>query len=314
EAADVEPDGGVELERVAAGGGLWIAEQDADLHADLVDEDDDGPRLGDRPRELPERLRHEARLEAHLRVAHVALDLGARHEGRHRVDHEHVERARAHERVGDLERLLAVVGLRDQKVLGLDAELPRVAHVERVLGVDEGRDAATLLRLGDELERERRLARRLGAVDLDNPASGNPADAEGDVQPERARRQTRDVLGERLLAQLHDGALAELLLDLTDGEVDSSLAIHIDAHVTPSPARCPPSSDFRRWNTLPRPPLSLQPNRYIFSALAPPQRVARDRRVDRARRTEPALVEGDLRRGPSTESTRARRERRGERP
>src|SRR5436305_4367013 len=120
EAADVDPDRGVELERVAARRGLGVAEQDADPHADLVDEDDDRARLGDGAGQLAERLRHEPRLEAHLGVAHVALDLGARHERGDRIDDQHVERARAHQRVGDLERLLPVVGLRDEEVLGPD--------------------------------------------------------------------------------------------------------------------------------------------------------------------------------------------------
>src|SRR3989442_12273167 len=132
----------VELERVAAGGGLGIPEQDPDLHADLVDEHDDRPRLGDRRGELAQRLRHEPGLETHLRLAHVALDLGAGYERGHRVDDQHVDRARAHQRIDDLERLLAVVGLGDEQVLGLHAELARVADVERVLGVDEGGDAA----------------------------------------------------------------------------------------------------------------------------------------------------------------------------
>ena len=42
DAADVEAHRGVELERRAAGGGLGVAEHDADLLADLVDEDDAG--------------------------------------------------------------------------------------------------------------------------------------------------------------------------------------------------------------------------------------------------------------------------------
>src|SRR5947209_6323286 len=83
-----------------------------------------------------------------LRITHVALDLRARHEGRDRVDHQHVERAGAYERVGDLECLLAVVGLRDEQILGLDAELAGVVDVERVLRVDEGGDAAPPLALG----------------------------------------------------------------------------------------------------------------------------------------------------------------------
>src|SRR5262249_3404911 len=39
-AADVEPDGGVELQRAAARGGLGVAEHHPDLLADLVDEND----------------------------------------------------------------------------------------------------------------------------------------------------------------------------------------------------------------------------------------------------------------------------------
>ena len=117
DAPHVEAHRGVELERVAAGGGLGVAEHHADLHADLVDEDDGGARLRDRARELAQRLAHQPRLQAHVRVAHLALDLGPRHQRRHRVDDDQVDRARAHQHVGDLERLLAGVGLGDQQVV-----------------------------------------------------------------------------------------------------------------------------------------------------------------------------------------------------
>jgi hypothetical protein len=59
-----------------------------------------------------------------MAVAHLAFELGARHQGRDRVDHQHVDRARAHQRVGDLQRLLAGVGLADQQVVDVDAQLP----------------------------------------------------------------------------------------------------------------------------------------------------------------------------------------------
>ena len=52
-----------------------------------------------------------------------------------------VDRARADEHLGDLERLLAVVRLGDEQVVRVDAELLGVLGVERVLGVDEGREA-----------------------------------------------------------------------------------------------------------------------------------------------------------------------------
>src|SRR5207249_4578247 len=86
----------------------------------------------------------------------------------------------AHQHLADLQSLLAGIGLRDQEILGADPELARVADVERVLGVDEGGDAARLLRLGDHVQGQRGLAARLRAVDLDDTpsiTSGNSSEA-----------------------------------------------------------------------------------------------------------------------------------------
>src|SRR6266852_5718548 len=121
DAPDVEAARRVELERVAAGGRLGVAEHDADLHADLVDEDDERVGALDVGGELPQRLAHQPRLQTHLRLAHFALDLGLRRERRDRIDHDHVDRPGAHQHVGDFERLLAGVGLGNQKLLDLDA-------------------------------------------------------------------------------------------------------------------------------------------------------------------------------------------------
>ena len=102
--------------------------------------------------ELAQRLRHEARLQADVRVAHLAFDLGLGRQRRDRVDDDDVDRAGAHQHVGDLERLLAGVRLRDQQILHVHAELRGVDRIERVLGVDERRGAAGALRFGDHLQ------------------------------------------------------------------------------------------------------------------------------------------------------------------
>ena len=73
-----------------------------------------------------------------MAVAHLALDLGLGHQRGDRVDDDDVEGAGAHEHLGDLERLLAGVGLRDQQVVDVHADPARVGRIERVLGVDEG--------------------------------------------------------------------------------------------------------------------------------------------------------------------------------
>ena len=89
-----------------------------------------------------------------------------------------------------------------------------------MLRVDERRHAAKLLRFRNDLQRQRRLARRLGAEDLDDAAARHAADAERVIDADGAGRNRVDRLDGALLAQAHDRALAELLLDLADGQFD----------------------------------------------------------------------------------------------
>src|SRR3546814_19100296 len=59
----------------------------------------------------------------------------------------------------------------DDQLVDVDAQLLGVDRIERVFGVDERGGAAVLLRLGDDVECERRLARAFGAVDLEDRKS-----------------------------------------------------------------------------------------------------------------------------------------------
>ena len=136
--------------------------------------------------ELPERLAHEAGLQPDMGIAHLALELGPRHQGGDAVDDDDVDGAGAHQGVGDLERLLAGVGLGQQQLGDVDAEFLRIDRIEGVLGVDEGALAAGLLRLGQHVQRQRGLARAFRPVDLDHAPARQPADAERDVEAERA--------------------------------------------------------------------------------------------------------------------------------
>ena len=219
DAPDVEPDRGVELHRPAARRRLRVAEHDPDLLAQLVGEDERGVRARDGAGQLAQGLAHQPGLDAHEAVAHLAFDLGARHERGDRVDDDAVDAARADERLGDLERLLAGIGLADEELVDVDAAGPGVARIERVLDVDEGDDAAARLRLGQDVLADRRLARRLRAEDLGDPAARDAADAERQVERDRAGR---DRVEDELLArpELHDRAAPELLLDRRQRGVD----------------------------------------------------------------------------------------------
>jgi hypothetical protein len=183
DAADLHADGRIELQRIAAGRRFGIAEHDADLEPDLVKKDHHGLAARHAAGQLAQRLAHQPRMKADMGIAHLAFELGARHECCHTIHHQHVDRPRPHQRVGDLERLLAGVGLADEQIVHIDAELPRIDGIERVLRVDEGAGAAPLLRLGNRVQRERRFARTFRPVDLDDPPARQPADPEREIEP-----------------------------------------------------------------------------------------------------------------------------------
>ena len=265
DAADVEPHRGVEPERAAARRRLGVAEHDADLLAQLVREEADRVGAVERAGELAQRLAHQPRLQADVRVAHLALDLGLRRQRRDRVDRDDGERAGADEQLADLERLLAGVGLRDEQLVDVDADALRVGGIHRVLGVDERADAAAALRLGDHVVDERRLARRLRPEDLDDAAARQPADAERDVERERPRRDGADRdLG--LVVHLHDGALAELTLDLSQHRVECLLAIHLSTDLLGLPFRVPRTAPHRVATTKSRAAARTARNERMFGS------------------------------------------------
>ncbi|MNW56817.1 hypothetical protein D3C74_345610 [compost metagenome] len=165
-----------------------------------------------------------------MAVTHLALDLGLGHERRDRVDDDDVDGARADQHVRDLEGLLARVRLRDEQRVGVDAQLLRVLGVQRVLGVDERRDAARALGAGHGVERDGRLAAGLGAVDLHDTAAREAADAERDVQGDRPGGDDLDRRA-TLVAEAHHRSLAEVAVDLCEGGFERLLAVCGCGHV-----------------------------------------------------------------------------------
>ena len=93
DAAHVDTHRGVELQRLAAGGCLGGSKEDADLLAQLVDEDRGRSRRRQRARDLTQRLAHEASLESHVGVTHLPLDLCLRNERGDGVDDDDIDAA-----------------------------------------------------------------------------------------------------------------------------------------------------------------------------------------------------------------------------
>src|SRR5207244_13649709 len=87
-------------------------------------------------------------------------------------------------------------------------------------------EPASGLRLGDDVVDERRLPRGLRAEDLDDAPARQAADPEREVERERAGRHGAHRDG-GLITHPHHRPLAELPLDLAEGDVESLLAIHV---------------------------------------------------------------------------------------
>ena len=111
-----------------------------------------------------------------------------------------------------------------EEVVEVHADALGVLRVEGVLDVDERGHPAGLLGVGDDVQREGGLAGRLGPVELDDAPAGEAPDAEREVEAERAGRDDLDALLRLDLAELHDGALAELLADLGEHGVEGGVS------------------------------------------------------------------------------------------
>jgi hypothetical protein len=124
----------------------------------LVDEDDGAIGFLDVRGELAQSLAHQTRLQAWQGVTHFAFEFGLGRERGHRVHHDEVHRARAHQAVDDFKGLLAGVGLADEQVLQIDPEFLRVLHIQRMFGVDKRAGACHFLHFSDDLQGQRGFA------------------------------------------------------------------------------------------------------------------------------------------------------------
>ena len=87
-------------------------------------------------------------MQAHEAVANLTFGLGFGHQRGDGVHHHYVDGPGRDERAGDLESLLAIVGLGDEQVVDVHAELACVNGIESMLCVEKGGRSARRLGLG----------------------------------------------------------------------------------------------------------------------------------------------------------------------
>ena len=91
-----------------------------------------------------------------------------------------------------------------------------------MLSVDEGRRTAGLLRVGHDMQHERRFAGRLRPVNLDDPSARHATHPERNVQAKRAGGDRVNLQVRPLVTEPHDRAFAKTLGDGGDGGLEVS--------------------------------------------------------------------------------------------
>ena len=157
-------------------------------------------------------------------IAHFALDLGLGDHGRHRVDDHDIHRAGTNQRFADFQGLLAGIGLGDQQLVNIHAQIFGVNGVQGMLHIDENGGAAALLGFGHHMQGHGGLTAGFRPVDLDDSAAGQAADAQCHIQRKGAGGDGFHIHG-GILAQAHDSPFAKLLFDLADGGFQGFLLI-----------------------------------------------------------------------------------------
>src|SRR6059058_2394719 len=88
-----------------------------------------------------------------------------------------------------------------------------------MLDIDKRRQPATLLRLRDNGESQRRFAGRLRTVNFHDTSARKTANAERAIDQNISRRNDLDV-DDLLVAETHDRAITVVFCDLLNGQVE----------------------------------------------------------------------------------------------
>ena len=182
-----------------------------------------GPRFRDERGQLAQRRAHQPRLRADRDVADLAFQLRFRDESGDRIEHNHVERIRTHERLADAERFFTRARLRDEQIVEVHAQPPGVLRIERVFDVDEGGEAAALLRLRDHREGKRGFAGRFRPENFHHSAARKSTHAQRAIDQDVAGRDDIDI-DNRIITQAHDRPVAVIFSDLLDRQIEVLIA------------------------------------------------------------------------------------------
>ena len=212
--AHINTDGRIELQCTAAGGNLRIAVHHTHLFTQLVDKNSHTAGLCNDTCQLSQCLAHQTGMQAYKGIAHFTFNFRTGHQCCNRVHNNDIQCTGAYQLFCDFQTLVTAVRLGYQQAVHIYAQCCRIGRIQRMLRVNECRNAAFGLCRSNRMQSQRGFTRGFRSVNLNDSASWQSAYTQCHIQSDGAGGNHILIQQLGFLSQIHNGVLAMLLFNL----------------------------------------------------------------------------------------------------
>ena len=149
--SDIQSYRRIELQCPSTGGGLRVTEHDTYLLTKLVDKNNSTVGFADHSSQLTQCLGHQSRLQTHMAVSHIPVDLRLRYQCSYGVHYNDINSPGTHHGLGDLQCLLSVIRLGNVQIINIHSDILRIDGIQGMLCIDKSGNASPLLYLSDHM-------------------------------------------------------------------------------------------------------------------------------------------------------------------
>ena len=164
-------------------------------------------------------LGHQPCLKSHMRISHISLDFCSWDQCRHRVHDNNIYGTGTNHSLCDLQRLLAVVRLRDVQIVDIHTDVLCISRIQGMFRIDKSGNAASLLYLCHHMKGHGSLTAGFRSVDFYDPSLWNTSHSQRNIQAQGTGRYGFYIHVCGRVSQLHDRAFAKLFFNLPESSI-----------------------------------------------------------------------------------------------
>ncbi len=210
--AYIQPHRRIELQCPAAWGCLRIAEHDADLFTQLINEDRSRIGMVHGTGQFAHGFGHQSGLQAYGRISHFTIQFCLRHQSSNGVNDDQVNGTALNEHFADIQGLFTGIRLGQNEFININAQGFGILGIDGIFSIDEGTSASLLLTLGNGMQGKGCFTGRFRTINLDDSSLWIAANAKGSIQSDGTGRNCINrYIG--TIAKPHDTAFAIFLFN-----------------------------------------------------------------------------------------------------